>query len=258
MKFLYITSIIIIICVIICLLYNNNHHNESDEIYKHLKYITTIMEKHNIKYWITYGTLLGAVRENNIIKYDYDFDIGANIEDIDNILALNEYIKKDGYSIDKAYMLHNNKSIWKVSLHVNYKGKQMGDIYLYKKFNDGYMRRYDIQDGIYFWPKSTFPYEFVSKLIKIRIRDKLYMAPQHPIILIEQWYTKKWHIPIKAESQGGNRNNELDYYGGAINQTLTNYKYIHKEKPIIDLPIKIIYPEEDKEWVNKNETIINI
>lgn len=34
-----------------------------------------ILEKHNVNYWVDFGTLLGLVRENDIILYDNDVDI---------------------------------------------------------------------------------------------------------------------------------------------------------------------------------------
>lgn len=36
-----------------------------------------IMEKHGITFWLTYGTLLGAIREGDFIKWDRDMDIGV-------------------------------------------------------------------------------------------------------------------------------------------------------------------------------------
>ena len=44
---------------------------------------------------------LGAIRSNDIIPHDYDFDIGAKLSDIDKIKGLNKIIKKDGYEFKK-------------------------------------------------------------------------------------------------------------------------------------------------------------
>jgi phosphorylcholine metabolism protein LicD len=39
------------------------------------KDIILILNKYNINYWVDFGTLLGIIRENDIILYDNDVDI---------------------------------------------------------------------------------------------------------------------------------------------------------------------------------------
>lgn len=41
-----------------------------------LKIFDTICRKHDIDYWLDYGSLLGAIRYNNFIPWDSDIDIG--------------------------------------------------------------------------------------------------------------------------------------------------------------------------------------
>ena len=48
-------------------------HIELIEIFKKLK---KVLNKHNIKYWAIGGTLLGTIRDNKIIPWDDDMDLG--------------------------------------------------------------------------------------------------------------------------------------------------------------------------------------
>ena len=60
----------------------------NDIIYHHLVYLTNILDNNNIKHWICYGTLLGAIRNNDIIINDDDFDIGILNKDVDTLLSI--------------------------------------------------------------------------------------------------------------------------------------------------------------------------
>ena len=66
--------IFLLLIAVICIMYKREpfeqHVYNSNELYTHLSFISSILTKHDIKHWIMYGTLLGAVRENNIIPYD--------------------------------------------------------------------------------------------------------------------------------------------------------------------------------------------
>ena len=40
-------------------------------VYRMLVIIDSICQKYNINYWLDYGTLLGAIRHNNFIPWDF-------------------------------------------------------------------------------------------------------------------------------------------------------------------------------------------
>lgn len=238
-----------------------------DTLFNHLVYVNSILEQARIKHWIMYGTLLGAVREHNIIAHDYDIDFGAYVEDVDKILELNKIIGQNGYKFGKAYTIgysfkepKNKKNIWRVSLKIAFHGEIVGDIYLYTPFEDGMMRRFDIVSGTYFWPKSTFPSWFIDKLIYVKIKNKLFSAPRDPEILLRHWYGPDWQTPIKAEAQGGTSRQNYDYYGGYKNLKLSFLiEYLEKVHGIIIRPslykqkISTYYPVNDRNWILENE-----
>jgi len=62
-----------------------------------LKYIIKKLTKNKIFYWVDQGTLLGLVRENNILPWDTDIDISVWANDFKKVLLLEEEFTLDGY-----------------------------------------------------------------------------------------------------------------------------------------------------------------
>ena len=59
-----------------------------NSMYDQFAYISNFLTQNNIRYFIVAGTLLGTARNNSIISYDNDIDIGIFIEDYNKIYNL--------------------------------------------------------------------------------------------------------------------------------------------------------------------------
>jgi len=241
------------------------HKYTPNEIYQHLSYISDKLDTLGIRYWLMYGTLLGCVRNNDIIPHDYDFDFGALIDDLDVIMTLNETIKGDGYKLEfpqtysydyKTLTKRENK--WRVSVKIYYNNIAFGDIYLYSRCRDNYLRRYDPNQKILFWPQSTIHSNFINNLVRGRIRDRYFWIPSNSEFLLQYWYGKDWNIPIVSESQGGKKREDYDYYGGYKKMELCNMTSFINQLGIFDRPnmteqIEWIFPKEQYDWHIKND-----
>ncbi|MEG0290920.1 MAG: LicD family protein, partial [Erysipelotrichaceae bacterium] len=53
-----------------------------------MKKIHEICEKHNLKYWLVYGSLLGAIRHEGFIPWDDDMDIMMPRKDFNTFASI--------------------------------------------------------------------------------------------------------------------------------------------------------------------------
>ena len=93
-----------------------------------LFYLHNLFEKYNIKYFIYWGTLLGAVRHKGLIPWDTDVDLYIHENDKQKIKTLKPIIEKETH-----YKLQFLDNI--IKLNYSNKNTQHVDIYLYKTSN---------------------------------------------------------------------------------------------------------------------------
>lgn len=53
-----------------------------------LSYVASLCEKHNLRYFLAYGTLIGAIRHKGFIPWDDDIDIAMPRDDYNRLLSI--------------------------------------------------------------------------------------------------------------------------------------------------------------------------
>ena len=67
-----------------------------------LQYADALLTEHGINYWISCGTLLGAMRHRGFIPWDDDIDVQIEFSDRARLLALAPRLQKDGFVLLEA------------------------------------------------------------------------------------------------------------------------------------------------------------
>src|SRR3989344_3817304 len=99
-----------------------------------LKDITKILNRYNIPLWLDCGTLLGAVRENRIIPWDDDVDLGVFIDKINKKTikkTLAKQLEKKGFIVHFFWDVINiNRDGVCVTLHYYHVKKEKNEAYV--------------------------------------------------------------------------------------------------------------------------------
>ena len=90
---------------------------------KLLKYFHNLCSKHNIKYTLEAGTLLGAVREKGFIPWDDDADVSLVRKEYDKLLSVLKSEELPHYI--GVYSPEDKKEFFDFTVRIYYKGKKI-------------------------------------------------------------------------------------------------------------------------------------
>ena len=161
--------------------------------------VVDIAKQNNIKTFLLFGSLLGQQRNNKLICYDFDVDMGIISTDFDKLyVALKEKVNTDKYTITI-----NDNFLFGTQLHViDNKTALNLDIDLYKKQSNGSFKR----KLNYFWffvnkylfnqcDKHDIPHDWLLPLRPVTFLGKKVYIPNNPSALLECEYGKNYLTP---------------------------------------------------------------
>ena len=189
--------------------------------YQSLYDISKLFEKHNIEYYIVFGTLLGAVRHQGLIPWDDDIDIIIT-EKSKEILLSNSFkkaLQEKRYDIEKVH------------------------------WSDSFYKIYSIDGTIRKNMKVKFP--FVDIFIEEKIDNKIKQKPNSPdwnkcyFLKDELYPLKKYKFGVFEVNGPNNPNQYLNRCYGNDWNDIKYQQYDHKiEKKLVKVKTKLT--EEDR------------
>ena len=161
--------------------------------------VVDIANENNVKPFLLYGSLLGQQRNNKLICYDFDVDLGILSTDFNKLYtALKKEINTDKYSITLIDNFFLGKHIHikdiKTSLNI--------DIDLFVKQQNGSFKR-DLNYLYFLYTKSILnqcnkrdiPYDWLLPLRPVSFLKKNVYIPNNPSAFLECEYGKQYSTP---------------------------------------------------------------
>jgi phosphorylcholine metabolism protein LicD len=143
--------------------------------------IKKIFDNNNLLFSLSFGTLLGAVRDNDIIQGDEDVDIFT--VDEKKLISLIPLLWENGLKIFRHWEKHIYSFRYKNSCSI--------DVYIMAPY------KFSIW-GIFCYRIHRFaiPKKYFEKFDSIDFLGTTFRVPQNPIELLKFWYGDTWNIPI--------------------------------------------------------------
>jgi len=195
-----ITVITIVIILAILLFYHFRKHvtrtlsqPQVNELYRIMSQADKILSTNNVPYFISCGTLLGAIRDKGLIPWDNDIDIGIEQKDLDKLVSLKPLFEQVGMSVnfnDKIWRLAS-RSIDNIYIDVFPYVPQQGQQFLHHA--DPYNRSRFSKEWLR--PDELFPIQRIYQFGPF-----LLPGPHKGQDFLARMYGPSWHIP---KSRGG-------------------------------------------------------
>lgn len=175
--------------------------DEEKQLQEMLKNVTDRLEHHNVDYIIAAGTLLGSVRDRNILKHDDDIDLFALKGDKDKIVDL--------FSNDSTYAIHDCS--FGLQLHRKVDPRMFHlDFFLLSEHEDGKLK-YSVDDPRSFYLKKCINREFIlhdewnNKQKNCVIGDNKFYCPDNPTRFLQNAYGNDWETRVVIQLKHDDR-----------------------------------------------------
>tara|TARA_Y100001935_G_scaffold250004_1_gene249441 strand:- start:253 stop:834 length:582 start_codon:yes stop_codon:yes gene_type:complete len=165
--------------------------------------IKEAFEELGIDFFLMMGILLGAVREKNFIKWDWDVELGIYVDSIINRVG----------EVQNVFKKYNFKIL---IVDQSYEGFKINLFYKENKYTLW---------GLHFdskWLKRKtyrFPKKYFTDLAEIVFHDKVYKIPNNPEELLTYIYGD-WETPIVSNEKKSYLNRRVFNKGKIINRII--------------------------------------
>lgn len=146
---------------------------------ENLLLLKNILDKNQLAFLLSFGTLLGAVREHDFITHDEDIDLIMMKSDMPKFLATLFELRENGFEIAR----YESRGF----LSIIRKGEYI-DFYFYEDYPEDPTFSYCGRD--------MYPKRLLEDVAPIEFQGAMFMAPRDCKKYLEFNYGKDWRTPI--------------------------------------------------------------
>lgn len=164
--------------------------------YSYMKKINEVLDKEGFKYFITYGTLLGIIREGQFMGHDNDIDMGIIYDEDFSWDRLEETLRKIGMQKKHQFTLEG-----RITEQTYICENLSVDFFMYEPFDTSHQISY-----VYFrqetgcYEDETFEVarhitKKIEKIEKVKTPKGEFSIPENSEEFLEEIYGSDWRIP---------------------------------------------------------------
>ena len=143
--------------------------NELDARKSEFLKICSILDDLRLNYFLSTGILLGAIRDNDLIKWDWDIEISTfDTEFFPNIDIISTKLQEANFKVERIVRDKNNMKIDFIGFYPKEVTGYTIEAFKYSKIRDVYWRK-----------EYSIPSKYLNKLSKINFLGRQFNCPDH-------------------------------------------------------------------------------
>jgi phosphorylcholine metabolism protein LicD len=159
-----------------------------EQLFKNLCEVSEALTRHGIKHWLSHGTMLGAYRDQELIPWDDDVDLGLDYSQRHLISPFEEEMREKGYFVPRdgqEGMPHYDTVLIRDGEKIEcWWFKKKGDWYIYDEPRCGNALKHSAK---YYDELQDFKFKGIPFKIPNHIEEYLIMM-----------YSEDWNKPQKG------------------------------------------------------------